>query len=185
MCTSLLQRCMLNFLLVSGCRKWPTAHSFQPRLLDSVTSATIDAIIANHCKVLWAPAADTSSQASARSDASGNGKWVAPSGACMVQPSDQKASSVIINVARRAGLYIPDVPSHVYQASRSRQSLRNCSRALLNSVDYDWQPMQRQVLADMVKWSLRHCDDCILFCFLAHFRHLIYQKLHRAVVKSN
>ena len=119
-------------LLVSECRKWPTAHSFQPKLLDSVTSATVDQLVASDCKVLWAPAADTS-------DASGNGKWVTPSEACLVQPSDQKASSVIINVARRAGLQIPDVPSHVYKASSQRT--QNCLKFLLNSNDYGRQPI--------------------------------------------
>ena len=92
--------------------------SFQPRLLDAVTGATVEQLVANKCKVLWAPAADVSSQSWITSDVTRSGQWVAPSEACLVQPSDHKASSVIINVARRAGLHIPDVPPHVYEASK-------------------------------------------------------------------
>lgn len=101
--------------LVTGCRKWTTAYSFQPRLLDSVTSATVEQLT-NRCKVLWVPTADVASQLFMRVCTSG--KWVAPSEACLVQPSDYAASAVVVNVARRAGLHIPDVPSHVFQASR-------------------------------------------------------------------
>ena len=116
-------------MLVNGYRLWPTAHSFQPRLLDSVTSETVEQLVDHRCKVLWAFAADVSSRSSIMSYVSGSGKWVAPSEACLVQPSDQLASAVIINVARRAGLHIPDVPAHVFKASRqicvSAEKLKN------------------------------------------------------------
>ena len=114
-------------MLVTGYRKWPTAYSFQPRLLDSVTSATVEQLVVKRCKVLWVPAADVSSQSYIMSYVSGSGKWVEPAKACLVQPSDHKASAVIINVARRAGLHVPDVPFHVFKASRTNLCL--CTKA--------------------------------------------------------
>ena len=96
-----------------ACRKWPTAHSFQPKQLDCVTSATVDQLVTNDCKVVWAPAGSSTDSSS--------GKWVAASEACLVQPADQMAmaSAVIIDVGRRAGLHIPqDLPNHVFKASR-------------------------------------------------------------------
>ncbi|KAL3132912.1 hypothetical protein ABBQ38_006826 [Trebouxia sp. C0009 RCD-2024] len=86
-------------------KKWPTAHSFQPKQLDCVTSATVEQLVTNDCKVLWSPAPPVSS---ILSYLTGGSKWVPASEACLVQPSDYRASAVIINVGRRCGLQIPE-----------------------------------------------------------------------------
>ncbi|KAL3132925.1 hypothetical protein ABBQ38_006839 [Trebouxia sp. C0009 RCD-2024] len=92
-------------------RKWPTAYTFQPEQLNSITSATVAQLVANDCKVFWAPAATGSSIRSS------SGKWVVASEACLVQPSDYMASAVTTAVGRRAGLQIPEaVPEHVCRA---------------------------------------------------------------------
>ena len=112
-----------------ACRKWPTAHSFQPKQLDCVTSATMDQLVTNDCKILWAPAALDGSPAGASTD-SGTGTWVAASEACLVTPSDQLASAVIIDVGRRAGLHIPqNLPDHAFKASRQAPRDRTASVA--------------------------------------------------------
>ena len=82
-----------------------------------MTTATVDQLVANDCKVLWVPVADVSSQSFFESRWSGSGKWVAPSEAVLVDPTNSMASAVIKNVGRRAGLYIPEVPSYVFKAS--------------------------------------------------------------------
>lgn len=118
------------------CRKWPTAHSLQPQQLDCVTSATVDQLVTNDCKVLWAPAATGSSAESS------SGKWVSASEACLVNPSDEMASAVIIEVGRRAGLHIPqDLPDHVFKASRqapTHKTAKCCSpdTALIKLVSF-------------------------------------------------
>ena len=112
------ESCELQLMqLMQWCRLWPTAHSFQPKLLDSVTRATVRGLVNNDCKVFWAPACDMSARSSIQADLTGGGKWVSGRDACFVQPGDQKATEVIINVGRRAGLNIPEVPSHIFEVS--------------------------------------------------------------------
>lgn len=108
------------------CRKWPSAHSFQPKQLDCVTSATVAQLVMNGCKVLWAPAA------TGPSTDNGSGKWVAASETCLVKPSDQMASAVITDVGRRAGLHIPqDLPDHVFKVGRQAPRHKTASVAHL------------------------------------------------------
>ncbi|DBB08910.1 TPA: hypothetical protein ACH3X3_007552 [Trebouxia sp. C0006] len=89
-------------------RLWPTAHSFQPRLLDSVTAATVKCMVSQGSKVLWVPATKQSA-------GSGNtGKWVSTAEACFL-PSHVAVPEEVVDVARRAGLLIPELPDHAFQ----------------------------------------------------------------------
>ena len=47
----------------------------------------------------------------------GDGAWASAADACFVQANDYMASEAIINVGRRAGLYIPEAPAHVIKVS--------------------------------------------------------------------
>ena len=104
------------------CRLWPKAHSFQPKLLDSVTAATVACLVSSQHKVLWVPTADhTPKSRSSLFSYFLNptpGKWVAVGDASFLESLllfGIAPSAVVINVARRAGLCIPDIPDHVSQ----------------------------------------------------------------------
>lgn len=100
--------------LFPWCRRWPTVHSFQPEQLNCVTSATVDQLVTNNCKVLWAPAASRTR----------TGKWVAVCEALLVKPADFRASAVVTAVGRRAGLQIPEaVPDHVFKVNSRAHNL--------------------------------------------------------------
>ena len=89
-------------------RLWPTAHSFQPKLLDSVTAATVKCMVGQGSKVLWVPPPKQSA-------GSGNpGKWVNTAEACFL-PSQVTVPEEVVRVARRAGLLIPELPDHAFQ----------------------------------------------------------------------
>lgn len=136
--------------LLPGCRKWPTAHSFQPKQLDCVTSATVEQLVTNDCKVLWSPAPPVSS---ILSYLTGGSKWVPASEACLVQPSDYRASAVIINVGRRCGLQIPEnVPLHVFKASKQAHVPCACRLSCAT------QPVLHSFCCS--KWLCSTCNDC-------------------------
>lgn len=104
--------------LFPWCRRWPTAHSFQPEQLNCVTQATVDQLVTHNCKILWAPAASRTSTGGS------TGKWVAVSEALLVKSADFRASAVITAVGRRAGLQIPEaVPDHVFKVNSRPHNL--------------------------------------------------------------
>ena len=98
-----------------SCRLWPTAHSFQPAILDSVTTAVVEYLTSSQCKVFWIPKADSQPTDSSLCSGS-NGEWVSLGEACFL-PTEGAPVKGVVKVARRAGLNIPEVPDHILKVS--------------------------------------------------------------------
>ena len=65
-------------------------------------------MVSQGSKVLWVPAAK-------QSTGSGNpGKWVNTAEACFL-PLHSAVPEEVVDVARRAGLLIPELPDHAFQ----------------------------------------------------------------------
>jgi len=80
----------------------------------------VDELLCNNSKVLWIPKADFIPGVSSwASYTISSGKWVSIKEACFLS-SSHGAFKMVVNVARRAGLNIPDSPSHILQVSATK-----------------------------------------------------------------
>lgn len=85
----------------------------------------MDELICQRSKVLRVPRADCTPGSNRwASYLFGPGKWISILDACFLL-SPLEASKVVVNVARRAGLNIPDVPSHVLQVGMTQANFEN------------------------------------------------------------
>lgn len=89
-----------------GCcfRLFPASNSFHPTILNIAAPATFAHLVRSSGSVLWVPDADTKLPRA--------GSWVSVAQGCF-PPLTASTSSCIVNVARRAGLPVPDVPEHI------------------------------------------------------------------------
>ena len=105
---------------VLECSLWPpAANTFEPKELSSVAAATVARLVKNNSKVLWV------------ADVWGGkiGQWVSASDACFLLPHDMPCQT-LIDVGKRAGLLIPDLPAGIYQVCTciwSEQHTSSCS----------------------------------------------------------
>ncbi len=83
------------------CRLWPDDQNFQPTLLGQSATAVAACLIANDSALVWIPEADRPSRSA--------GSWVSVRQACFL-PESQVPDSCVVNVGRRAGLAIPEMP---------------------------------------------------------------------------
>ena len=80
----------------------------QPKLLEAAAPAVVGCILASNCKVFWLPKHDSKPTSA--------GSWVSAAEACFLPiSSPDKIDMQVINVARRAGLQVPEMPDNVVQ----------------------------------------------------------------------
>ena len=77
----------------------------------------VDQLVLQQSKFLWVPRAECTPGSDNRaSDVASPGRWVSILEACFLSSLEASSpSKVVISVARRAGLNIPSVPSHILQ----------------------------------------------------------------------
>ena len=90
------------------CSLWPPRTStLHPKELRPVRSATFSCLHKNNSRILWSPTADLA-------EGGKDGQWVTVTEACFMSASD-RPNQLVINVARRAGLHIVQVPMSIQQ----------------------------------------------------------------------
>ena len=94
------------YLDVNSCRLWPQGPPFYPSLLEHCSAALSQCIVQDKLKLLCVPGAD--------STFSNAGQWVSVDGACVL-PQDGAPGAFLINIARQAGLPIPETPTDMLQ----------------------------------------------------------------------
>jgi len=85
-------------------RLWPSLEGLHPYELHPVVPAAIACLLANNSQVLWVPTTGI--------DQKRGVQWVGAADACFV-PQDTELPPVIVSVAKKAGLLVPDLPAHV------------------------------------------------------------------------